>query len=373
MNTEIIGPLQGLTILDFTRLLPGPMATQLLAEMGAAVLKIESPDAPDYIRFFPPYAGEYSAYFNALNRGKKSLSINFSSEEGKAKIYELVKTADILFEQYRPGIMNKMGFGYEQLKAINPRLIYVSITGYGQTGPMAQKAGHDINYLAISGLLGITGDKTKPVIPGMQIADVAGGSYMAVNGCLAALYSRSVTGKGQHVDIAMTDAIMPLMALHYAQFQAEKNVLPKGMFELSGRQANYNVYECADGKWVALGALEPKFWDRFCDMIQQPEWKYNIMLPEEDMEKFKVEVATLFKTKTQAEWLQLSANEDICLTPVLDLSEIEHHEHLQHRQMLVKDENGFTGIANPIQFSDFPKQIGSAAPALGSDNKLIEP
>lgn len=363
-----IGPLEGLTILDFTRLLPGPMATQLLAEMGATVLKIESPDSPDYIRFFPPYAGEYSAYFNAVNRSKKSLSISFSTEEDKQQIYDLVKTADVLFEQYRPGIMDKMGFGYEQLKAINPKLIYVSITGYGQTGPMAQHAGHDLNYLAISGLLSITGTKEKPVIPGMQIADVAGGSYMAVNGCLAALYARNITGNGQQVDIAMTDCIMPLMALHYAQFQVEKNIVDKGMFELSGRQANYNVYECADAKWIALGALEPKFWDKFCDLVQLPEWKYNIMLPEAEMELFKQEVARLFKTKTQEEWLQMAEGKDICLSPILDLSEIEHHPHLQHRQMFVKDENGFTSIANPIQFSDFPKHSSNAAPALGKDN-----
>lgn len=363
-----IGPLQGLTILDFTRLLPGPMATQLLAEMGATVLKIESPDSPDYIRFFPPYAGEYSAYFNAVNRSKKSLSISFSTEEGKQQIYDLVKTADVLFEQYRPGIMDKMGFGYEQLKAINPKLIYVSITGYGQTGPLAQQAGHDLNYLAISGLLSITGTKEKPVIPGMQIADVAGGSYMAVNGCLAALYARNITGNGQQVDIAMTDCIMPLMALHYAQFHAEKNIVDKSMFELSGRQANYNVYECADAKWIALGALEPKFWDKFCELVQLPEWRYNIMLPEAEMELFKQEVATLFKTKTQAEWLQMAEGKDICLTPILDLSEIEHHPHLQHRQMFVKDENGFTSIANPIKFSDFPKHSSNAAPSLGKDN-----
>jgi crotonobetainyl-CoA:carnitine CoA-transferase CaiB-like acyl-CoA transferase/putative sterol carrier protein len=373
--TEIInrpektGVLKGLKVLDFTRLLPGPLATQMLAEMGAEVIKIEDPDAPDYIRSFTPFVEEQSAYYLALNRSKKSLAINYTSEEGRKTIYELVKSADILFEQFRPGIMEKMGLGYEQLKVINPKLIYVSITGYGQTGPLAQEAGHDLNYIAIAGLLGITGDATKLAIPGGQIADVAAGSYMAVNGALAALYSREKTGEGQHVDIAMTDAVLPIITLQYSRYKAENKVLPAGTFELSGGLANYNVYQCADNKWVALGALEPKFWNNFCDLVNQSEWKNNILLPPDEMEPFKKTVSELFKTKTQKEWLTISEGKDVCLSPVLQLDELENHPHHIHRNNFSKEY--FASILQPVQFSASEKKSFWASPQLGEDTQAI--
>jgi len=363
------GPLKGLKVLDFTRLLPGPLATQMLAEMGADVMKVEDPDAPDYIRNFTPFVEEQSAYFLALNRSKKSLAINYTSEEGRKIIYELAKSADILFEQFRPGVMDKMGLGYETLKAINPKLVYVSITGYGQTGPLSQEAGHDLNYIAIAGLLGITGDETKPVIPGGQVADVAAGSYMAVNGALAALYAREKTGEGQHVDVAMTDAVLPIITLQYARYKAENKVLPAGKFELSGGIANYNVYQCADKKWVALGALEPKFWNNFCDLVHQPEWKNNILLPPSEMEPFKKTVADLFRTKTQSEWLTISERKDICLTPVLQLDELENHPHHIHRKNFSKEY--FAAIQQPVQFSGSEKKSSWASPKLGEDNSSV--
>jgi alpha-methylacyl-CoA racemase len=366
---EKTGPLKGLKVLDFTRLLPGPLATQMLAEMGADVVKIEDPDAPDYIRNFTPFVEEQSAYFLALNRSKKSLAINYTSEEGRKIIYRLAQSADVLLEQFRPGVMEKMGFGYEKLKAINPKLIYVSITGYGQTGPLAQEAGHDLNYIAIAGLLGITGDATKPIIPGGQVADVAAGSYMAVNGALAALYAREKTGNGQHVDVAMTDAVLPIITLQYARYKAENKVLPAGTFELSGGIANYNVYQCADKKWVALGALEPKFWNNFCDLVNQLEWKNNILLPPDEMESFKKSVAELFNNKTQKEWLSISKGKDICLTPVLQLDELENHPHHIHRKNFSKEY--FASILQPVQFSGSQKKSFWSSPVLGEDSEAI--
>ncbi len=360
------GPLKGLKILDFTRLLPGPMATMLLADMGADVVKIEDPDSPDYIRNFPPFIENQSAYYLSLNRSKKSLAINFTSEKGKEIIFRLVKDTDVLLEQYRPGIMQKMGLDYEALKAINPKLIYVSITGYGQESPYSQKAGHDLNYLAISGLLGITGTPKEPIIPGMQIADVAGGSYMAVNACLAALFARERTGAGQQVDVSMTDTLMPLMALQYARYQTEKNVLERGNFELSGSMANYNVYECADEKWMALGALEPKFWEAFCDKANMPEWKNKLLLSQTEMNVFKKDVAAFFKTKTQKEWIAWTAESDFCLTPVLTLDELEHNEHIAARKMLIP-ENGFNTIAQPLKFSEYHSTNQWQSPKLGAD------
>jgi alpha-methylacyl-CoA racemase len=366
---EKTGPLKGLTVLDFTRLLPGPLATQMLADMGATVIKVEDPDAPDYIRNFAPFYEGQSAYYRALNRSKQSLAINYNSEEGREIIYKLAETADVLIEQFRPGVMDKMALGYERMKAINKKLVYVSITGYGQTGPMAQEAGHDLNYIAIAGLLGVTGDETRPVIPGGQIADVAAGSYMAVNGTLAALYAREKTGEGQHVDVAMTDAVLPIITLQYARYKAEGKVLPAGTFELSGGIANYNVYRCADGKWVALGALEPKFWNNFCELVSREDWKNNILLQQEDMKLFKQEVAELFNTKTQQEWLSLSEGKDICLTPVLQLDELENHPHHVHRKNFTREY--FASILQPVQFSGSEKTTFWASPELGADTRNI--
>ncbi len=271
------GPLMGITVVDFTRLLPGPVATMMMADMGAEVIKVEDPDAPDYIRNFAPFKNGQAAYYTALNRSKKSLAINYRQNAGRDALMKVIAKADMLVEQFRPGVMAQMGLGYEQLKAINPRLVYVSLTGYGQDGPYAQRAGHDLNYIALSGLLGVTGTPGQPTIPGGQIADVAGGGYMTLSACLAALLSRNQTGEGQHVDVAMMDASMPLVSLAYAEYDALGEASGRSNHQLSGRLANYNVYATADGEFMALGALEPKFWNLFCDAVQQPDWKDRIM------------------------------------------------------------------------------------------------
>lgn len=374
--TNNTGPLAGLMVLDFTRLLPGPLCTMYMADMGAEVIKIESPTSPDYIRFFPPSLGESSAYFHSLNRNKKSLAIDYRSEEGKTVINKLAASADVLVEQFRPGVMEAIGLGYEQMKDINPKLVYVSITGYGQTGPYAQKAGHDLNYIGYAGLLGITGEKgEKPSIPGGQVADVAAGSYMALNGCLAALYAAERTGKGQHVDIAMMDCVMPITSLPFAQYYATQEKLERGDIYLSGKLINYNVYECADGKFMALGALEPKFWETFCNGVQKPEWVNSMLLEGEELARIIDEVSTLFKREAQAYWIAFSEKNDCCLSPVLEISELENDPQIQHRQMLIKieTEEGRTlnSIANPIKFSDQVSPPPTIAPSLGKDSIAI--
>ena len=206
------GPLLGLRILDLTRLLPGPLGTMLMADMGADVIKIEDPNAPDYVRSFPPYVNGESVNYMAYNRSKRSVLLNYQTPDGRDQFLDLVKTADVVVEQFRPGHLDRLGIGYAAARAVNPRIIYVSVTGYGQTGPYAHLAGHDLNYIALAGVLGLTGDNsgTNPTIPGVQLADIAGGSYMSVVATLAALYARERTGEGQHVDVSMTDAVMPL-------------------------------------------------------------------------------------------------------------------------------------------------------------------
>lgn len=369
------GPLQGVRIIDFTRLLPGPLATMFLADMGADVVKVEDPDNPDYIRDFEPRKNGMSLFYLSLNRNKRSLAINYLSPEGKQVIYDLVKTADVLVEQFRPGVMKDMGFGYEQLKAINPKLIYVSITGYGQHSFMAQAAGHDLNYVAISGGLGITGLPEKPVIPGFQLADIAGGSYMAMNAVLAALYQREKTGKGEWVDVAMTDAALPLNALQFAYRQGTGETLQRNSFELSGGLANYNVYACADGKFVALGSLEPKFWNRFCEKVSRPDWQKRFLLKGEELQKLKEEVQSLFLTRTRSEWLSFLSDIDICFTTVNELDELENDLYLNERNMFLSNEHpavgSFKTINQPLKFLQNSFRNNHSAPDLGDDSATI--
>ncbi len=370
------GPLQGVRVLDFSRLLPGPLATMFLADMGADVIKIEDPDNPDYVRDFEPRVNGMSLFYLSLNRNKRSLAVNYLSADGKQLIYDLVKDADVLVEQYRPGVMQEMGFGYETLSRINPRLIYVSVTGYGQQSGKAMEAGHDLNYIAIAGALGITGTPSGDcTIPGFQLADIAGGSYMAMNAVTAALYQREKTGKGEWIDVAMTDAAVPLCALQFAYHQGTQKNPGRGQFELSGGLANYNVYRCADGKQVALGSLEPKFWNRFCACVGRSDWSERFLQQGEALVALKQEVKELFLTKTRAEWMALLKSEDICLTPVNELEELAHDAYLQERGIFLTNEHPAVGsyqtINQPLKFLTNGFANNWSAPDLGSDSASI--
>jgi len=367
-------PLKGIRILDLSRLLPGPLATQMLADMGAEVIKIEDQNSPDYIRFFPPFVGDDSALYLSLNRNKRNIALNLKSQEGKEIFLSLVKSADVVIEQFRPGVLDKMGIGYEQAKSINPKIIYVAVTGFGQTGPYSQKAGHDLNYISIAGLLSNIGTKEKPVIPGVQIADVAG-SYAAVNGCLAALLHCQKTGEGQFVDISMTDAAMPFATLIHANAWADGKNIQRGNFQLSGALANYNLYETADAKFIALGALEPKFWITFCDAVNKPEWKNKIIAPEDEINKLKEEVTALFKSKTRQEWEAFSEQHDVCLSPVLETLELHNNVQLKDRTMITETETGIdkklNTIGAAIKFSGSENQPLQPAPKLGNDTNAL--
>ncbi len=370
------GPLVGIRILDMSRLLPGPLATMMLADMGAEVIKIEDPASPDQIRNFPPFIGDTAAYYLATNRSKRSLALNYTTDEGRRILYSLVKDADVLVEQFRPGVMERLGLGYEKLKSLNPRLIYVSITGYGQTGVWAQQAGHDLNYIARAGLLGITGTAGgQPAIPGGQVADIAGGSYMAMNAILAALWSRERTKHGQHVDMGMMDAVMPLSTFAFARTQADGVAVKPSGHELSGLLPNYNVYRCADGKYFALGALEPKFWEAFCKAVDKPEWSQGLLLEGEGQAKLKQSVAALFASRTQADWLALSQQHDFCGSAVLGMDELEHQPHIQQRKMVVEERTAdgipYKSLGIPLKFSETPGAIAWPAPKLGEDTLAI--
>lgn len=372
---ELKGPLKGIRILDLTRLLPGPLATQYLADLGAEVIKIEDADHPDYVRFFPPQIGGQSIHYLTLNRSKKSLAFKLGTEEGRALFYNLVAKADIVIEGFRPGWVNKMGFDYETLKAINPAIIYVSLTGYGQTGPLSKKAGHDLNYIGYSGALALGGKDGKIIMPGVQIADIMGGSYNTVIACLSAVIARYQTQTGQFIDVSMTDGAMQMSVMALGEYLNSNTKYQAGEFMLSGGLANYYVYECKDGKFIALGTLEPKFWMGFCTMINKPEWMNRAMPTPDNVKSLKADLQALFLTKTRDEWEAMGEKFDVCMSPVLEMDEIEQHPNTIARQMIVEHEHPKYGkvksINQPLKFSNSELHKGWAAPLLGEHNETV--
>ena len=370
------GPLNEIRILDLTRLYPGPLGAMLLADMGADVIKIEDIKSPDYMRFYPPYLSSESAGFLAVNRSKRSIALDLGKKKGRDVFFSLLKTADIVMEQFRPGILDKMGLGYLKARKIKRDIIYISITGYGQSGPYAAQAGHDINYIGYAGILAATGSQDKgPSIPGVQIADVAGGAYMTVIACLAALWARERTGKGQKADVSMLDAILPLMTLQMAHYQAAGIVPQAGQAALSGGLACYNVYQCADGKHVALGALEEKFWRNFCGLMQRPQWLDKQFVVGKEADDLRQEIAALFHAKKREGWLSLAKGKDVCLTPVLEIHEMENDPQIKKRGMIVTQKHPqcgkIKGFGVPLKFSATPATPSQPAPALGKHTAEI--
>jgi len=305
-------PLRGITVLDLTRLLPGAVATQRLVDWGAEVIKIEQPGTGDYARTMAP------VIFSRTNSGKKSVSIDLKHPRGKELLLSMAERADVLIEGNRPGVMARLGLGYPEMCARNPRLIYVSLTGYGQEGPYTDLAGHDVNYLALGGVLGLN----LPVIPGIQIADLVGGSMQSVMGILLALQERHQTGKGSHVDVSMFAGVVSLLTVPMAIY-AETGAEPRlGGERLSGAYACYNIYQASDGRWLAVGALEPKFWIELCKRLQCEELIPIQFVEGETQEYVKTRIGAIFRTKTAAAWFEDLRSSDCCVTPVRTIAEV---------------------------------------------------
>jgi len=371
-------PLEGIKILDLTRLLPGPYGTMLLGDLGAEVIKIEEPERGDYARWNPPQINGVGSRHLLLNRNKKSLTLNLKAPEGKAVLCRMVEQgADVLIEQFRPGVMERLGVGYKDLEKVNPRIIYCSLTGYGQDGPYRDLAGHDLNYIGIAGVLGLTGQKGgSPVIPGIQIGDLIGGGLYAVIGILSALMARQKTGRGQYVDISMLDGVVSLLPDSAALYFAEGKAPRAGERRLGGGLPQYQVYQTQDGKYLAVGALEEKFWANLSRLIGRPEWAEKIPRELEPCcEKIQKEMTRLFKTKTQKEWLDLLMHEDTCVTAVQSLDEVFADPQVRSRQMLVETTHPKAGrvrqIGVPIKFSETPGEIRRPAPEIGEHTEEI--
>lgn len=323
-------PLKGIKILDFSRLLPGPLGTHMLGQMGAEVIKIESPKRMDYARFYEPKMNGVSTLFHTLNHCKTQMVVDYETPEGYREIVDQIRSADVLVEQFRPGAMEGFNLSFETVKRINPKIVYVSVTGYGQTGDKKYAAGHDLNYMAETGLLGMNRDENgRPVIPGFQVADIAGGSFMLVAACTTGLLAQRMQQKAQYIDVSLFDATLAVGAIAQGMLQGNADYAQTPF--LSGLMVNYNVYECADRKWIALGALELKFWNSFCDMVVQPSWKTdkNTDLTAGVFDKRKLE--ELFKTKTRDEWINKSVDFDVCLSPVLDAAEVYEQKQTKDR------------------------------------------
>lgn len=335
MEFSAMQPLAGLKILDFSTLLPGPYATQLLADMGADVLRIEAPKRPDLLKVMPPMVGKVSAAHATINRNKKSLALDLKHPEAKKIIQQLLQDYDIVLEQFRPGVMAKLGLDFEALKKIQPKLIYCSITGYGQTGPLKDRAGHDINYLALSGLASYSGKQdTGPVLSATQIADIAGGSHHAVMAILAAVIHRTNTGEGQYLDISMSDAALALNTMF-----AANALVSKRDPELGGEMLNgglfYDYYKTADQKYLSIGSLEPVFAMSLLNHLGLSEFISKIMNPQpENQETIKQAIAKKIALKTRDQWMEEFSKLDACVEGVLSVQEACQHPHFIERGMI---------------------------------------
>lgn len=369
-------PLDGIKVLDLTRYLPGPFATQILADAGAEIIKIEEIGG-ELGRFLPPFIGGSGARFCSVNRNKKSITIDLKNEKGKEIFKRLAYGADIIIEQFRPGVMDKMGLGYDSLKMNNEGLIYCSLTGYGLSGPWTLRAGHDINYLNTAGVSALNaGRDGVPVLSSVQMADVAGGSLYAVIAMLLALFHRSRSGKGQLCDIAMMDGALSLLSYAMGEWSGMGSQPVTGREFLTGGFAMYNTYRCSDGKYVGLGAIEGKFWSGFCGKIGRDDLisrQFDLLMQDEMI----ADISSLMLTKTRDEWTEFFADSDICFTPVLELDEVSVHEQVQAREMLYKILN-FNGsgtdlfvTGSPVKLSETPCEVILQFPEAGGDSVKI--
>src|SRR3954454_7203011 len=346
--TAATSPLAGIRVLDLTRLLPGAFATALLGDLGAEVVKVEQPGGGDPMRAYEPRIGDASGYTWVADRNKRSLALNLRDERGRDALLRLAEGAQVLVEGFRPGVMDRLGLGYDAVRAVNPALVYCSLSGYGADGPLAAAAGHDINYLGRAGVLSTTGVDGRPAIPGVQVADLAGGSLLGVAGLLAALVRAQRTGEGDHVDVAMTDGAFALQALALGAYFADGR--PPGIEteRLNGRYPCYAIYDCAGGGRLAVGPLEPPFWQALCEGVGRPD-----LLPTQFDASALDTWRELFLTRTRDEWLEQLEGRDACVGPVHDLAEAVDDPQLRHRGMVLELEHPTAGptpqLGTPIK------------------------
>jgi crotonobetainyl-CoA:carnitine CoA-transferase CaiB-like acyl-CoA transferase len=387
-------PLEGIKVLDLSRLLPGGFCSLLLADFGADVLKVEDTGMGDYIRWSPPYyEGAHdsakSALFLSLNRNKRSIRLDLKSEGGREALLALVREHDVVLESFRPGVLDRLGVGYARMREENSGIVYCAISGYGQTGPKRDASGHDMNYLGLIGLLGLTGERGgEPMQAAGQIADLGGGALMAAFGIMAALRERdgarelagrpgsgsAGSGEGQLVDVSMADGALSWLAMVAAGYFADGTVPRRGELPLAGSLICYRPYECADG-WVTLGALEPKFWQAWCRGVGREDLIAKQF--ERPGTEAHTQVQEIFKARPRADWEAFARKHDCCLEPVLELDEALSSELVQKREMVV--EIGQPGVERPVRQLGLPVKLGRTpgeparlpGPALGEHTEEV--
>ncbi len=368
--------LQGFRILDLTLTLPGPYCTHLLADFGAEVVKIENPEGGDWFRHEEPAIQGLGLRFLDLNRNKKSLTLNLKSAAGKEIFFALVKTSHGVVEGFRPGVVERLGIDYSRVKRVNPQIVYCSISGYGQDGPYRLLAGHDMNYLGYSGILGLTGQKDRPPsLPSIPIADYSAGGLMAAVGLLVALIAVQKTGKGQYVDISMLDGVIGFQHAPLAEYLAKGTAPERGKFWLAGNIPCYSLYETKDKKAITLGPLEPHFWANLCRALGREDYIDHQWAEGEKGREIYNFLKENFCQKTRDEWVSLFEGQDVCLGPVKDMGETLQDPQVQHRQMIVDVIHPLAGrlkqIGIPIKLSETPGEVRDPAPSLGQHTEEI--
>lgn len=362
--------LAGLRVLDLSRLLPGPFLTMALADLGADVVKVEDPQAGDYMRALPPLVGAMSGRFLAVNRGKRSLAIDLKSEAGREALLRMVERADAVIESFRPGALERLGLGYDALRARNPGIVLGSISGYGQSGPLRERAGHDLGYMALSGALAAGGSRRgPPALPGVQVADL-GGALWGATGVLAALLRRERTGEGAHIDVSMTEGALSLLSAELASAAAEGRAPERGAEALNGGLASYGVYETADGRYLAVAALEPKFWFAFCGAIGRAAGPGDLDPDPRVQARVRAEVQEILRERDRDEWASILGEVDCCCEPVLEPGEIEAHPlHAERGALFRSDEVG--GGAVPLVRSPLGPSTREPAPGHGEHSAQV--
>jgi alpha-methylacyl-CoA racemase len=364
--------LRGIRVLDLSRLLPGPYLTMILADMGADVVKVEDPRVGDYLRGMPPLKGQMSGRYLAVNRGKRSIALDLKLPAARTAFLAMVRKADVVVESFRPGVMDKLGLGYAELSAANPKIVVCSISGYGQTGPFTLRAGHDLDYIALGGVLAMTGPRGgAPQMPGVQIADLAGGALWSATAILGALVGRDRTGKGAHLDISMTEGALALLAAEIGNLDC--GVQPTRSGEaLNGGLANYGVYRTKDDRYLAVGALEPKFWIALNQAIGRPPNVGEIVGNPEQQAKTRADLAAIFETRTAAEWADALAAHDCCVEVIAEVAELPDHPLHRARDVFFELDAGegvgkVRQVRTPVGMPDNP----GPPPRLGQHTQAV--
>jgi crotonobetainyl-CoA:carnitine CoA-transferase CaiB-like acyl-CoA transferase len=367
----VTGPLEGVRILDLTRLLPGNYCTLLLADLGADVVKVEEPERGDYIRWTPPLIDGEGAAHRALNRGKRSVTVNLKSAEGAGVLRRMAKQADALVESFRPGVLDRLGVGYRALSEENPRLVYCALTGYGQDGPYRDRAGHDINYTGYAGILEATGRPDgPPILPSVQVGDFGGGMAAAV-GVLACLGEAVRTGRGRLVDVSMLDVSLSWTSVLMSWYLAAGEMPGRGLMPLGGGLACYRVYRAGDGRYLAVGALEPQFWRALCARLGVPELVDEQFASPRRQEEMAVRVGQVFASRPRDEWVRDLADMDTCVGPVQSVAEALADPQVRGRGMVAEVGGRQVGPGPAIKVSGLEPEPLRGAPVLGQHTEEV--